>query len=929
MARLGREQLKLPADSVDALYLLEWTRLAEVQLRAELDDTALLTRQAALKLIYGLFTRLYGLCTNVFGELKNAYIVEAEPVLSIDPKLATLELRAAASERLLLELEQSGGECVFGRYPLLRGLLDRETARFAEAERELLGRLRRDREAICGRFFGGEDFGPVTALISDAGDQHFHGRSTCVIRTQRGAFMYKPRDCSVDARFRGLVQRHFSDVLRAPDCIACEGYGWCEYIKADEEQGSEAGVKRYYRRFGAVCALMQALGSSDLHSENWICSGGFPVLVDLETLLSPIPRVFNDKSVFPELVEDEGFLSDTNRSLVPSGLLPARAGERELSVLLDGSGSTDCQPVLDGRKRSVLGCEEDFLAGFSEGYDRCMALRDELLEALEGFRQLPVRKLMRNTDSYAKLLTRLSSGPALRSEENRLGITGRLCSFFSQHGAEHMLPIARWEEACLLEGDIPYFSAKGAGHALLGYDNVVVEDFFSKSAVENAQERIGRLSEEEKRFELGILRQSIERAVIPVQAERGEERGVQDFEPLSPGKALAAAEELFRLIDGMLLTGPSGSPSWLMLSERSSSLVSMRPDLSRGTTGLGVFFSAMYAAGGETACRASELAGICLDQLGDAVERLEAALRIPEEALTLGLTSGFAGAMTALELMERGLGSGRAAQLRLRLLALLDRAEVEKAGYMDVFSGAAGLVWALCRACEEDGAEQSFRQLARASERLLACRTLEHENRLLWDTLDKGWPISGAGHGMAGIAAALARAGKLLGDGRCMEAAKAALEFEHGIYSEKLGTWPDLRSSPVPMRAMHGLCSGAPGIGLALLACRESGLGSAELDTDLERAKRCCLDRRPLYRDHLCCGNSASVDFLLTLPDGREHAGRLLAFMLERAEAKGGFNYLPEGARSAPAPELFYGAAGVGYELLRYALPGRFPGLLF
>ena len=187
MARLGREQLKLPADSVDALYLLEWTRLAEVQLRAELDDTALLTRQAALKLIYGLFTRLYGLCTNVFGELKNAYIVEAEPVLSIDPKLATLELRAAASERLLLELEQSGGECVFGRYPLLRGLLDRETARFAEAERELLGRLRRDREAICGRFFGGEDFGPVTALISDAGDQHFHGRSTCVIRTQRGA----------------------------------------------------------------------------------------------------------------------------------------------------------------------------------------------------------------------------------------------------------------------------------------------------------------------------------------------------------------------------------------------------------------------------------------------------------------------------------------------------------------------------------------------------------------------------------------------------------------------------------------------------------------------------------------------------------------------------------------------------------------------
>lgn len=929
MARLGREQLKLPADSVDALYLLAWTRRAEEQLRAELDDTALLTRRAALELMSGLFTRLYGLCRGVFGELKSDYIVEAEPVLSMEPKLATLELRAAASERLLSELERSGGECVFGPYPLLRGLLDRETERFVEAERELLSRLRRDREAICRRFFGGEDLGAVTALVSDAGDLHFHGRSACVIRAERGAFVYKPRDCGVDALFHGLVQRSFSDVLRAPGCVAREGYGWCEYIEAGAELGSEAEVRRYYRRFGAASALMQALGSSDLHSENWICSGGFPVLVDLETLLSPVPRVFNDKSVFPELVEDKGFLYDVNRSLVPSGLLPARGGERELSVLLDDSDKTACQPVLAGRKRSVLGCEEDFLAGFSEGYDRCMGLRDELLEALEGFRQLPVRKLMRNTESYAKLLARLSSGPALRSEEGRRGITGRLCGFFSQHGAEHMLPIARWEEACLLEGDIPYFSAKGAGHALLGYDNVVVEDFFSKSAVENAQERIGRLSEEEKRFELGILRQGMERAAIPVEAERGDERSVQDFEPLSPVKALAAAEGLFRLIDGMLLTGPGGGQSWLILSERSSSLVSMKPDLSRGTAGLGVFFSAVYAAGGETARRASELAGICLDQLGDAVERLEAALRIPEEALPLGLTSGFAGAMAAFELMERGLGGGRAAELRLRLLALLDRAEVEKARYMDVFSGAAGLVWALGRACEEDGAEQGFRQLARASERLLAGRTLEHEGRLLWDTLGKGRPISGAGHGMAGMAAALALAGKLLGDGRCMEAARAALEFEHGIYSEKLGTWPDLRSSPVPMRAMHGLCSGAPGIGLALLACRENGLGSAELDADLERAKRCCLGRRPLYRDHLCCGNSAGVDFLLTLPDGREHAGRLLAFMLERAEANGGFNYLPEGFRSAPAPELFYGAAGVGYELIRYALPGRFPGLMF
>lgn len=69
----------------------------------------------------------------MFEAEKNAYMAEAEPLLALDPKLATLEQRAAASGRLLSELEATGGECVFARAPLLRGLLERETERFVRA----------------------------------------------------------------------------------------------------------------------------------------------------------------------------------------------------------------------------------------------------------------------------------------------------------------------------------------------------------------------------------------------------------------------------------------------------------------------------------------------------------------------------------------------------------------------------------------------------------------------------------------------------------------------------------------------------------------------------------------------------------------------------------------------------------------------------
>lgn len=517
MAILERRQLDPPPDGREVLFLLSWAQRAGEALHGEPGEGGPLTPGAARRYLVGLLGRLMELCSDVFEAAKNAYMAEAEPLLALDPKLATLEQRAAASGRLLSELEATGGECVFARAPLLRGLLERETERFVRAGRELFARLGRDRGDISRSLLGTEDFGLVTRISTGAGDLHLHGRSTSVIETQRGRFVYKPRDCGIDRELRELVGRVMPDCLGIPKCLVREGYGWCEYIEPGEVS-SAAEVGRFYRRFGSACALMQALGGSDLHSSNWICSGGLPVLVDVETALSPVPRVFSDKRMFPELMaESESFLHDANRSLIPSSLLPSRLAGRELSVLLDDSGSSGCEPVLGGKRRPVLGFETEFLSGFSEGYDRCLARRDELLRSLEGFSGVTVRRLLRDTSSYAKLLSRLHSPRALSSEESRSGAVRRLGDFFREHGAEHMLPIAGWEAECLLEGDIPYFCCKGGSHALLGGDRVLVEDFFSLSPVENARERIGRLSETEKRFELGLLSQSLSRALIPAE----------------------------------------------------------------------------------------------------------------------------------------------------------------------------------------------------------------------------------------------------------------------------------------------------------------------------------------------------------------------------------------------------------------------------
>lgn len=280
--------------------------------------------------------------------------------------------------------------------------------------------------------------------------------------------------------------------------------------------------------------------------------------------------------------------------------------------------------------------------------------------------------------------------------------------------------------------------------------------------------------------------------------------------------------------------------------------------------------------------------------------------------------SGAAGVLRALRIM--GTCMGGCAEWIDRLQLQLSRLPVESAG-LDVFSGVSGLMLE----CRDPVL------LRRCADRLLSTKTLQTKDGLaLWDPLGKGRAISGMGHGMAGIGLALVKAYGLLGDARYLDAARDAFAWEHGVYSENLGTWPDLRTPGAP-RAMHGYCSGAPGIGLALLGCAEYSPLLPNHAEDLDRALHACLTIPIQFRDHLCCGNGAAVDFLLEAGSrlNRDDLTQAARHLLSRmAQRKGGdYAYMPQTYQPAFSPSLFYGAAGVGYELLR-AIHPALPSIL-
>ena len=982
--------LTIPADQVWTRYLLRWTQSAEREL-ARRDATRVLTSQFAPSgrrlLLFVLFRRLVSAATPALGAEIDERLRALGGLLVYDVRLATSEQRSRVAQELLSDLEVGAEDGPLARVPLLAPLLDRLVAQFVDMALELAGRLACDRVAIVEALFGGVDPGPVTAVSSDGADTHRHGRVALALTFQDGRrCFYKPHDCMPDVLFASLSSRVLADDLVVPRTLARDGYGWCEFVKC-APASSEADVRAYFLRLGRSFALLQALGSVDLHVDNWLACGARPALVDLETILSPVPRVFNDETVSPDVsgsAEDD-FLRDLNLSLIPSCLLPSSAGGVEFSVMLaDGEGQT-CLPELDGRRVSVLGYEDVLIEGFSEGYDRCLAARDELRAAVRAFSGTTIRRLVRNTNFYAQVLNRMQGRRALASREAQEGIAARAEEFFVRHGARHMLPIARFEEECMMRGDVPYFCTRAEGRDLCGDDasaaSVVMPDFFERSAVEAALERIDRLSEAERDFEVGILRESLRMALVHVPETGGAPSAPGSA--LEPEGALAEAVMLFEDIEARLLTGPSGARGWIARNGELEALAIARPGLAQGTGGYGMFFAALADAQGIHAGvrrRARELAELCLDRLELTLEGLGRARIIAETAIPFGVTDGLGGALVSLAHTERHLRDGRARELVARIFALLDRADIEGARQPDAYAGLAGLILGI-DACVPlfmagdagdarvaSGAELALRgacdAIRRASARLLELRTLPDptaadgssaETPLLWDTLGKGRPAGGAAHGMIGIAAALLAASDLTGDSTLVGPALDALAFEHRTYSEKLGTWPDFRVSAHPSSAMHGLCSGAPGEGLALLFCRDrlarladpASLGDPEaaafLGEDISRAVDACLSHEAMERDHLCCGNASAVELLLEvarvgesavdgggMPSlaGRAESCRARAAELLAVGRARGWRLLPRGYRDVPDMSLLYGRAGVGYELLRLAEPSL-PPLLF
>lgn len=840
---------------------------------------------------------------------------------------------------------------VLRRHAALARALATLTLSWIDNATEMATRLATDRPALATIF--GADPGAVISVLPYLSDSHHGGRSVAALFFERGpALVYKPREMGVDVAYAALldwINRRGSMLPLTELRVLDRGtHGWVERVE-HRPCPDAGGAERYYVRGGMHLALLHALYGTDCHCENLIADGDQPVLIDLETLLhpdrrepeapNPVPRAFEvaDRKVRGSVLRTEflpsWFLPATGPAAEVSGLGSVREERKTGLGLVFHHVNTDAMtlarrtvaldpepgaPSLHGTVLSPNHHPDAIAQGFGGMYRFLIAERAALLAPggpLDAFAGCKVRFIHRSTPVYIALLNRSLQPAALRDGDARWKALGGLAS-----AARDPASIVAEERRCLFALDIPRFTARTDGTALVLTSGEVIPDFFASPSLDAARARIEALDEADLAYQTDLIHAALHARVarrvprphvVSASAERAD-APICD-EVLTSDELIAEATAIAEEIARRAIRTPDGTAAWIGLSYDAGHdryrIAPLGPTLFDGAAGVALFLAAEAALTRNDAHRA-----LAIGALAPSMAMLSAGTGPMGPGGLTGLGSLVYVLTKVASLVDDSRLLAEARDAAARLGAALDRCVSD-----DVFEGAAGAVLALL-SLYDAAPEQGFLDAAnRYGERLVA----HGRSR---GVVQSDPTLTGFSHGAAGIACALLRLHAASGRDDFRTAALDAIAYERSVFDPARG-WPDFRTQPAGF--VNAWCNGAAGIGMARVASLD------RLDDEGVRAEIAAAVAASLAPaadaglDHLCCGGLGRAAFLRLagerLPQAalvdaaRRHASR----RVHRARAAGGFDLGHTGR--VYNPSFFQGVSGIGYELLclsgRRALP--------
>lgn len=436
------------------------------------------------------------------------------------PVLMEAAARRAEGDLLFARDPRTDWVNLWAVYPVLGRLLATVWRQWRETTAEMCQRIASDLPSICP---GAE----VSTFELSAGDQHSGGRGVARLRLSDGTSIFlKPRAdglhralgavlATVDAVGETLG---LSPSRSLPEVTERDGYMWVREAPSGDsatsadgiDGGLDSGISAYFRRAGALLRVLQALGSSDLHHENFVPTAHLPMLVDLETAVAPGPmRIAPPEDVVEERLSDSpgptsmvtsvivgspglgtvdvGALAGPSAALTPYAVrtLLQGADGAELKSVRAMTKNGRALPTRDGHPVALRGYEQPLIDGFADVQHRLELLVDS--DYLPDLQPEPaVRLVARPTSTYARLLAQSTAPAAMVDGVDREFVLERL--YLATGTAPDGL--IGCEVEAMRELDIPLFTVPFTRADLVSDRGVVLPDAMTEAPDSRTRRRL-------------------------------------------------------------------------------------------------------------------------------------------------------------------------------------------------------------------------------------------------------------------------------------------------------------------------------------------------------------------------------------------------------------------------------------------------------
>lgn len=803
---------------------------------------------------------------------------------------------------------------LFDAKPVLLRLVASVTRQWIDATAEFVERLNRDIEQICAQFVGDGAERLVVHVGGGIADLHNGGRSVLIVRFSNGTeILYKPKSLRVDSLWCDTVNLLNSldppIDMKAASVISSEGYGWGEFIHHAPCSHVEE-FDLFFRRAGSWLCLFHMFVSNDMHEENVIASGSYPVPIDLETILQGAETNDDDP-----VIERQAFQMASRvmaDSVMITGLLPAYGRSPENQVFAHGglhnqgnlspelrweNINTDSMrpsqqweqepdlpnlPFCDGQ-RGQLG---DHVAALVKGYEDyaefLLNKRDRLKSAgiFEAFAGAPVRRLLRPTRFYALLLGRLRDHRNMSDGiewSAHLDFMTRLMDWDKAH--DPWWPLMKAERQALTELNVPHFTSPTNADEISDGLGISCQPG-GDTGLARAEKRFDTFDSHKAALQGAFIRLSTS-TVSRANHKAGDIAwpcAAPDLRPaiLSDHEGfLEQATKVGRHLKALAIRSGPGA-AWIGLDWlRDSEVCNLAPlgaDFYGGSTGISVFLAALAASTHDGEAADLSLAGVC--SLRHELRSINAARYA--RALGVGGSSGMGSVVYAFTLLANLLDMPALLEDATIAASLIDRDLIASDKAFDVMDGSAGAILGLSKLYRKTGDSRVLSSIKLCADHLLANRPTSEAGSGLWISWGLSHALNGMSHGAAGFGLAFSALTSVTGELAFLDVVRDCLQFEANSFCHQKGNWPDYRRDSFSSDAYWPChwCHGAGGIGLARLGMMKHLLGapavpahstlslSSVIEKDIRSAVRAVEVAYPYPFDTLCCGNLGNIELI-------------------------------------------------------------------